>query len=237
MTGRPVRSVAGTAVPLPGDDIDTDRILPARFVTSVPYSKLGTCVFADDRQASGEGVVHPFDRPCFASARILVTGDNFGCGSSREHAVAALHGWGIEAIIAPSFAGIFEANALANGVVCAVVDRAGCRDLIATVNEAPGTRAVVDVEGSVVALPSERWQEAFRIAPASRDRLLTGMWDPLEQLLATAPRVAVVADALPYHRWSRVPLSTVVGSNARERVPGTDALVDIRYRTEGPDDS
>lgn len=216
MTTEQVRSVSGTAVPLPGDDIDTDRILPARFVTSVPYGALGAYVFTGDRQAATtDGAVHPFDRPCFTSARILVTGDNFGCGSSREHAVAALRGWGIEAIVAPSFAGIFEANALANGVVCAVVERSECMNLATAVSEAPDTLVVVDVESSVVALPSSGWQRSVHIAAASRERLLAGTWDPLEQLLATAPRVAAVAAALPYHRWSRLP-DHAVGSGAED---------------------
>jgi 3-isopropylmalate/(R)-2-methylmalate dehydratase small subunit len=230
VTVTPIRYVAGTVVPLPGDDIDTDRIVPARFVTSVPYGELGAWVFADDRQAAGGGTTHPFDRPCFAAARILVTGDNFGCGSSREHAVAALRGWGIEAIVAPSFAGIFEANALANGVACGVLNPAACRHLQATTTAEPDTRLVMDLEGSTVTLPSSGWQRPFRIAPASRERLLTGRWDPLEQLLETAPQVAAVADALPYHRWSRLPSRTAAGPTTVERTPVTEPLLEIRHR-------
>lgn len=208
MTGRRVTRVSGTAVPLPGRDLDTDRIIPARYVKSVPFERLGRHVFAEDRaRAAAEGRLHPFDDPRYAGASLLLVEQNFGCGSSREHAVAALAGWGagIEAVIGNSFSNIFDANALANGIACATLDEPALRHLFHEVGKTAGTRVVLDVEKGVVVIPGDGWSAPVRFTPGSRDRLVDGTWDPLDQLLAGSGRVTEVASRLPYHRWSLPP--------------------------------
>src|SRR6187402_2813025 len=112
-------SVSGRGLPLRGDDLDTDRIMPARFLKAVTFEGLESHVFEDDRhEAANRGATHPFDDPSRRQARILIAGGNFGCGSSREHAPQALYRWGIRAIVAESFAEIFFGNSLMIGLAC-----------------------------------------------------------------------------------------------------------------------
>src|SRR5688572_30453231 len=119
MSASPIVRVSGTALVLPGDDIDTDRIMPARFLKAITFEGLEAHLFADDRQeAALRGQTHAFEDASRRQARVLVTGRNFGCGSSREHAPQALRRWGIHAVIGPSFAEIFFGNAVMIGLPC-----------------------------------------------------------------------------------------------------------------------
>lgn len=196
-----VRAVGGTAVVLRGDDIDTDRIIPARFVKTSPWAELGRHVFADDRAAErAVGRVHPFDDPVYAGATVLLAGENFGCGSSREHAVAALTGWGVGAVVGCSFSTIFAANALANGVPCAVLPAAEVHRLMRLVRSQPDTVLAVDVAVGAVRA-GDGPSVPFESGPGFRERLLAGTWDPLDRLLANAARTDEVAAALPYRSW------------------------------------
>lgn len=139
-----VRTVSGRGISLMGNDIDTDRIIPARFLRCVTFDGLGAEVFADDRtQANGQ---HPFDQPQFQGAEILVVNANFGCGSSREHAPQAIAKWGIRAIVGESFAEIFFGNCVAMGIPCVTADAAIVKQLQEILTANPHTSVSVDLE-------------------------------------------------------------------------------------------
>jgi 3-isopropylmalate/(R)-2-methylmalate dehydratase small subunit len=191
-----VRRVAGRAVALPGDDIDTDRIMPARFLRAVSFDGLERHLFADDRQAAGGG--HPLDAAGAAGATVLVVNRNFGCGSSREHAPQAIARWGIRAVVGESFAEIFFGNATALGVPCVSLAPADVADLMATVAADRGAEVVVDLEAMVVHAGTRTWRGAM---PASaREALVSGLWDATALLTADFAAVESVEARLPY-RW------------------------------------
>lgn len=189
-----IDQVSGRALMLHGDDIDTDRIIPARFLKCVSFEALGNQVFEDDRLELGGS--HPFDLPVYQGASILIVNGNFGCGSSREHAPQALMRWGIRALIGESFAEIFYGNCLALGIPCAT----GSADQIEALQE------------SVAAEPSLSWSlniqsQQFQSSIGSRDlqvdsgpreMLLSGRWDATSQLLEHDAALKSTMAALPY---------------------------------------
>jgi 3-isopropylmalate/(R)-2-methylmalate dehydratase small subunit len=191
--------IEGTAVPVRGDDIDTDRIVPARYLRTVTFSGLGEHAFEDDRaDLTREGKRHPFDNAAYAGARILLANKNFGCGSSREHAPQALMRWGsgIAAVIAESFAEIFNANCFSLGIPCVRVDEATCRALMAAVEADPTLKIRIDfVRSTIDAGPS---QLGFEMAAGIRQRFLEGSWDSTAELLANQGLVDATARRLPY---------------------------------------
>src|SRR5580692_7703134 len=143
--------VAGTAVHVPGSDIDTDRIIPARFMKCVPFDGLGEFAFYDVRQnADGTDRAHPLNDPRFAGANILLSGENFGCGSSREHAPQSLYRFGFRAVIAESFAEIFFGNSITLGMPCVTLARADLQALAAAIEKDPKAEIVVDVQNRKV---------------------------------------------------------------------------------------
>ena len=153
------RQVVGRGIPLPGNDIDTDRIIPARYLKSVTFEGLGEHVFGDERKAVPE---HPFNRPQFQGASVLIAGQNFGCGSSREHAPQALRDWGIAAVVGGSFGEIFFGNCAALGIPCLT---AGPRDidwLLREVERHPDRPVEVDVERREVRFNGRRSRRTFR---------------------------------------------------------------------------
>ncbi len=195
-----VKQVAGRIIPVTGNDIDTDRIIPARFLRCVTFDGLGENAFADDR-AQFDGT-HPFDRRDYQGAKILAVNANFGCGSSREHAPQALVRWGINAIVGESFAEIFFGNCAAMGVPCVTADPETIKTLQTEIANAPQTPAVVDLE----ALEIRLGERAFPISmPAgTRQSFLDGTWDSCAQLISQPEAVNQTAQNLPYLDWNRL---------------------------------
>lgn len=188
-----ISQVFGSGVPLLLDDIDTDRIIPARFLRCVTFDGLGEHAFEDDRL---QDKAHPFDDARFKSGSILVAGRNFGCGSSREHAPQALMRWGIRAIVAESFAEIFFGNCTTLGIPCVSASRADLDRLAAAITTNPVQQITVDLvakqvrSGDIVA--------NVTILESARQSLSTGNWDFLGQLLEGTAEVKNTANHLPY---------------------------------------
>lgn len=191
-----VLRVDGRAVVLPGDDVDTDRIMPARFLRAVSFAGLERHLFADDRQAARGG--HPLDAPGAAGASILVVNRNFGCGSSREHAPQAIVRWGLRAVVGESYAEIFFSNATALGVPCVSLAPADVAALMARVSAVPGLVVSVDLVGMVVRAGDSAWPA--RMPASAREALVSGTWDATSLLTAKFDEVRAVEASLPY-RW------------------------------------
>jgi 3-isopropylmalate/(R)-2-methylmalate dehydratase small subunit len=191
--------IRGTAVPVRGDDIDTDRIVPARYLRTVTFSGLGQHAFEDDRaELTRSGQMHAFDNPAYASARVLLANKNFGCGSSREHAPQALMRWGqgIAAIVAESFAEIFNANCFSMGIPCVKVDEATARALMAAVEADPSLEFRINFEQSTIDAGAHH--VSFDMPSGVRKRFLEGSWDSATELLANRPAIVETAKNLPY---------------------------------------
>jgi 3-isopropylmalate/(R)-2-methylmalate dehydratase small subunit len=189
--------VTGSAIVLPGDDIDTDRIIPARFLKAVTFDGLGSHVFEDDRQqTAASGVTHPFDSPAAGRAQVLVVGANFGCGSSREHAPRAIALYGIRAIVGVSFAEIFLANAVAIGLPCLTMEREALARIAAAVAADAGVEVAVDLDRLEVSAGAMR--VAAGMPSVGREALLTGQWDATGLLLERYDEVERVRATLPY---------------------------------------
>jgi len=189
--------VSGRSIVLPGPDIDTDRIIPARFLRTVTFDGLDRGVFADDRDARRlGGRRHPFDRPEFQGAEILVVNKNFGCGSSREHAPQALSRWGIRAIVGESFAEIFFSNALMMGLPCVSLSQAHVQELMETIESAPASVVTVDVENERVVTGPRSWPSVM--PPHAKGALTSGHWDGAGLLIDNYDEVEAFASRLPY---------------------------------------
>ncbi len=192
----PITEVVGRALVLRGDDIDTDRIIPARFLKCVTFDGLGQQVFADDRSELQGG--HPFDRPEHQGARLLLVNRNFGCGSSREHAPQALMRWGIRAVVGESFAEIFYGNCLALGIPCLTAPHALMLAIQAAAAADPAAAFVLEVATASLraSQTGARWELELPAGP--RQMLSTGQWDGTSQLLANGAALAATAARLPY---------------------------------------
>jgi len=191
----PINGVSGTAVAVRGDDIDTDRIIPARFLKCVTFSELGPAAFADDRaELNGQ---HPFDQSAHRGASILVVNRNFGCGSSREHAPQALMRWGIRAVIGESFAEIFFGNCLALGIPCLSVDHDVALAVQAAIEAEPALTLSADLDTlELRGGQGQLWPLSLAAGP--RQMLRSGQWDATGQLLAHGAELAATAARLPY---------------------------------------
>lgn len=190
-------TVRGTALAVPGNDIDTDRIIPARFMKCVTFDGLGEFAFYDERDfARQDGRTHPFEEPARADASILISGVNFGCGSSREHAPQSLYHWGIRGIVAGSFAEIFFGNSTTLGIPCMSASEDVRRELSERIAADPGLEVTLDVENLEIRAGDQTYPGSL---PASAQQALTeGRWDPIAELLQSTEATKVVDQALSY---------------------------------------
>jgi 3-isopropylmalate/(R)-2-methylmalate dehydratase small subunit len=192
-----ITSVTGRAVNVPGNDIDTDRIIPARFMKCVTFDGLGEYLFNDvRRQLDGSEKPHPLNEARFKGATILLSGANFGCGSSREHAPQAIAKYGFKAIIAESYAEIFFGNSTTLGLPCATAAREDIAKIAAAVQAKPALEVVIDVANQQVRYGGQTVKASFR--ESARDALINGRWDAIGELLDGRDAVKVTAARLPY---------------------------------------
>ena len=195
-----IKQVTGTAVYVPGDDIDTDQIVPARFLVSVTFDGLGKALFYDARfTRDGTPKPHPLNDARFQGAKVLLGNANFGCGSSREHAPQAIQKAGFRAIIAESFAEIFFGNSTTLGIPCVSLTREEIAGLARAVEQNPALEITVDVEHLEVR--AEAMVFKCQLKPSARDALVRGEWDPIAQLLEAPDQVRAVKERLPYTSW------------------------------------
>jgi 3-isopropylmalate/(R)-2-methylmalate dehydratase small subunit len=192
-----IQQITGTGIPLTGNDIDTDRIIPARFLKCVTFDGLGEQVFADDRAAL-EGR-HPFDQPQYQGATILVVNRNFGCGSSREHAPQAIARWGIKALLGESFAEIFFGNCVAIGIPCLTATSEVVGQVQDALEANPTTVVTLDLVNQTVTFGAKTG--AVAMPEGVRQAFLAGTWDACGQLVANAEAIRATAAKLPYVAW------------------------------------
>jgi len=189
--------VTGSAVHVPGDDIDTDRIIPARFMKCLTFDGLGEYLFHDTRfNEDGSPKKHNLNDPRFAGAGILVTGSNFGCGSSREHAPQSLYRAGFRAIIAGNFAEIFFGNSINLGMPCVSVESEDRAEIVAEIEKNPKTEVTISLEDLSVRFGQT--EVSCRMRSGAREGLASGRWDPLDELLSRNPEVESLSSSLHY---------------------------------------
>ena len=194
-----IRAIEGPGLPLPGDNIDTDRIIPARYLRSVSFEGLEQHLFADDRvQAKAQGVIHPCANPRYDAAAILLVNANFGCGSSREHAPQAIRRRGIRAVAGESFSEIFFGNSVALGMPCVSVSPEIARTLQQIATDEPTLVMAIDLFAQTITVRDRSF--AATLPAAARDAFLDGSWDATGLLLDRYEEVEAVAAKLPYVR-------------------------------------
>ncbi|MBC8128218.1 MAG: 3-isopropylmalate dehydratase small subunit [Gloeobacteraceae cyanobacterium ES-bin-144] len=195
----PVTQVSGRAIFIPGADIDTDRIIPARFMKCVTFDGLGEFAFYDVRFNSdtGEKTDHPLNDPRFAAASILVAGVNFGCGSSREHAPQSLKKYGFNGVIAESFAEIFFGNSTTLAMPCVIASAGDVVKLRDAIESDPTISVTIDVENLSVRT-SNGLEFAVTMPDSAREALVSGRWDPIQELLDNEAAIDARARELHY---------------------------------------
>ncbi len=192
-----IATVRARGIAIRGNEIDTDRIIPARFLRCVVFEGLGENAFRDERYApDGSEKPHPMNEARFAGSGILVANSNFGCGSSREHAPQALARWGIKALVGESFADIFSGNCAAIGIPAVTASAEDIAWLQAAIESDPGAEIIVDLEAMTVGIGADR---ASISMPESRRRnFLAGSWDSMAALLVNLEAAGELAAGLPY---------------------------------------
>ena len=197
MSSDPIQQITGKGVFVPGDDIDTDRIIPARFMKCITFDGLGEYLFYDVRKTeSGDDKPHNLNDPRFSEASIIITGNNFGCGSSREHAPQSIFRAGYRAVIAGSFAEIFFGNSTNLGIICACASESDRQALSNAIEDNPNTEITIDLENEQIRFDGK--SIPFEIKAGARESLLSGTYDPLDELLEGAAEVDTVAQTLAY---------------------------------------
>jgi 3-isopropylmalate/(R)-2-methylmalate dehydratase small subunit len=193
--------IEGRGVPLPGNDIDTDRIMPARYLKGVTFEGLEQHVFEDDRKQwlrdnPRRYTQHPFDDPRFAGASILLVNSNFGCGSSREHAPQGLQRWGIQAVIGESFAEIYFGNSVMIGMPCVVAAPEDVRTLMERVDKNP--KATIRLDLVAGSCEVDGFRCAVSLPPKIKEAFTTGAWDTTGLMIENFDEVNATAARLPY---------------------------------------
>lgn len=192
-----ITQVSGTAVPIRGNDIDTDRIIPARYLKEVTFARMGEYPFFDERfDTAGKKKDHPFNDPEYGGASILFVNKNFGCGSSREHAPQAIYRFGIKAIVGESFAAIFAGNCTMMGLPTVTVGAKEIAQLMRSVEENPRTEYLVDLENRTISYGNQKI--AIDLPDTYRTALTKGYWDSTVLLRANLEQVKKTAAKLPY---------------------------------------
>jgi 3-isopropylmalate/(R)-2-methylmalate dehydratase small subunit len=199
MALEPVKQVTGTGVFIPGADIDTDRIIPARFMKCVTFDGLGEFAFYDVRfdSETGEKTNHPLNDARFKDASILIAGVNFGCGSSREHAPQSLRKYGFNAVIAESFAEIFYGNSTTLAMPCVMASAADIAALRTAVEAKPDTIITIDLEKMTVRTCCDL-EFPVKMPESAREALISGRWDPIQELIDNDAAINDRAKALHY---------------------------------------
>ena len=191
------RRIIGTAIPLPGDDIDTDRIIPARYLKCVTFEELGQYAFNDERYGEDGGKkIHPFNGEQYTGGSVLLVNKNFGCGSSREHAPQALMRSGINAIVGESFAEIFSGNCTALGIPAVRVRHEHAAALMAVAKKSPGTQFEIDIEAQTV--KAGNCTVPCTMPESDRISLVEGTWDTTSVLLEGVEAIRKTAERIPY---------------------------------------
>jgi len=192
-----IDKVNGKGVYVAGNDIDTDRIIPARFLKCVTFDELGPALFYDERfTPDGKSKNHVLDHAQFKGAEILMSDANFGCGSSREHAPQALQKFGFKAVIAESFAEIFHGNCTTLGIPCVVMEKADREKLATLINEDPENDLILDIEGLKVICANHIFN--INMKDSAREAFLAATYDPLDTLLENEREIRKTAERLGY---------------------------------------
>lgn len=192
-----ITEIKGRGVYVPGNDIDTDRIIPARFMKCVTFDGLGEFLFYDVRKnADGTDKPHPLNDPKHQGATVLFSGANFGCGSSREHAPQAIQKYGFRAVVAESFAEIFFGNCVTLGIPCLMAKREDIAQVAAAIAANPSLEVTIDVKGAAIRYGADSIPAVIR--ESARDALINGRWDAIGELLEGVPAVRLLTAKLPY---------------------------------------
>ena len=193
-----VHEIRGTALPVRGDDIDTDRIIPARFLKAISFEGLEEHLFEDDRREldAARANSHPVSNPSYAGAAVMLVNANFGCGSSREHAPQAIRRRGVRAVVGQSFSEIFFGNAVVLGMPCVTVSKETADALMALVENDPRTEVAIDLGSMRVTAGGMSYEIA--LPAAAREAFMDGSWDATGLLLENFDEVRAVAARLPY---------------------------------------
>ncbi len=197
MAIQPITTLTGKAVPIAGADIDTDRIIPARFLKCVTFDDLAEGMFYDERfEKDGSSKNHPIDDPKHAGASLMIVGPNFGCGSSREHAPQSIKRSGFQAIIGSSYAEIFFGNSTGLGMPCVSADPADVETLANYITEHPQTELTLDLTAGEVRYGEHRLE--INMPEGPKEALLSGRFDSIQELLDQTAAIEETAAALPY---------------------------------------